>query len=170
MKNENELNENVMSLTNMPAIIVPTPLPLVRAEHETNCPCSFCQKKRISVQELKEAIKEVPQIVALDKRILVQELKEAIKEVSQIIALDKRNEDLMNEPLQEDELWSALSNSTLEYSTLEWGDYDLDFLLDEEEEEIILQPATRSLQDFPIPTLSRSTNDPSTWDDEEILL
>jgi hypothetical protein len=163
MKNENELNENEMSLTNMPAIIVPTPLPLVRAEHETNCPCSFCQKKRISVQELKEAIKEVPQIVALDKRILVQELKEAIKEVSQIIALDKRNEDLMNEPLQEDELWSALSNSTLE-----WGDYDLDFLLDEEEE-ILLQPATRSLQDFPIPTLSRSTNDPSTWDDEILL-
>ena len=32
MKNENELNENEMSLTNMPAIIVPTPLPLVRAE------------------------------------------------------------------------------------------------------------------------------------------
>jgi len=168
MKNENELNENEMSLTNMPAIIVPTPLPLVRAEHETNCPCSFCQNKRILVQELKEAIKEVPQIVALDKRILVQELKEAVKEVPQIVALDKRNEDLMNEPIQEDELWSALSNSTLEYSTLEWADYDLDFLLDEEE--ILLQPATRSLQDFPIPTLSRSTNGPITWDDEEILL
>ena len=147
MQNENELNENKMSLTNMPAIIVPTPLPLVRPEHETNCPCRFCQNKRILVQELKEAVKEVPQIVALDKR----------------------NEDLMNEPIQEDELWSALSNSTLEYSTLEWADYDLDFLLDEEEE-ILLQPATRSLQDFPIPTLSRSTNGPSTWDDEEILL
>jgi hypothetical protein len=146
MQNENELNENKMSLTNMPAIIVPTPLPLVRPEHETNCLCRFCQK-----------------------RILVQELKEAVKEVPQIVALDKRNEDLMNEPIQEDELWSALSNSTLEYSTLEWADYDLDFLL-EEEEEILLQPATRSLQDFPIPTLSRSTNGPSTWDDEEILL
>lgn len=46
-------------------------------------------------------------------------------------------------------------------------------VLEEEiqEEEILLQPASRSLE-MPIPKLSRSTNDPSTWEaeEEEILL
>jgi len=42
-----------------------------------------------------------------------------------------------------------------------------------EEEEIIFEPLARGLKDFPIPHLSRSTNDPSTWgaeDDEDIFL
>lgn len=40
-----------------------------------------------------------------------------------------------------------------------------------QEEEILLQPVSRCLE-MPIPKLSRSTNDPSTWEteDEEILL
>ena len=40
-------------------------------------------------------------------------------------------------------------------------------------EDIVLEPVERGLKDFPIPRLSRSTNDPSTWgaeDDEEIFL
>ena len=153
MQNENELNENKMSLTNMPAIIVPTPLPLVRAEDETNCPCSFCQKKRISVQELKEAIKEVPQIVALDTKRLEEMTCDILDELKAVT--------LMNEPIQEDEQWSTLTNSTLD-----WTDYNI-WEEEDEEEEILLQPLTRSLQDFPIPTLSRSTNDPNMW--EEII-
>ena len=44
---------------------------------------------------------------------------------------------------------------------------------EEFEEEILLEPVARGLKDFPIPVLSRSSNDPRTWeaaDEEEILL
>jgi len=45
-------------------------------------------------------------------------------------------------------------------------------ILLEFEEEIVLEPVERGLKDFPIPRLSRSTNDPSTLvdDEDEIFL
>jgi len=177
----NELNENEMSLSNMPAIFVPMPPPLVRQmcylpEHyhpfiahsdEPSCLCSFCNHKRFSesVQELKEAVKEVPQIVALEESKRIEELTRDLLEKLKAVTP-------MNEPLRnsETELWAELGNPVLE--PINWVDYDLEEeILLQPEEEILLQPTTRSLQDFPIPTLSRSTNDPITWeDDEEILL
>ncbi len=162
-KELNDLNENEMSITNMPAIIVPMPPPLVRQmcylpEHyppfaphsdEPNCPCSFCVQDRFAAaaKELKEAIKEVPQIEVLEAE---QNLRDSIKE--------KIRKDLVT---MTDKLRSA--NAILEQEEV---------ILLEPEEEILLQPVSRSL-DMPIPKLSRSTNDPSTWepaDDEEILL
>jgi len=162
-KELNELNENEMSITNMPAIIVPMPPPLVRQvcylpEHyppfaphsdEPNCPCSFCVQDRFAAaaKELKEAIKEVPQIEVLEAE---QNLRDSIKE--------KIRKDLVT---MTDKLRSA--NAILEQEEV---------ILLEPEEEILLEPVSRSL-DMPIPKLSRSTNDPSTWepaDDEEILL
>jgi hypothetical protein len=133
------------------------------------------------VQELKEAVKEVPQIVALEESKRIEELTRDLLEKLKAVTP-------MNEPLRnsETELWAELGNPVLE--PINWVDYDLEeeillqpeeeILLQPEEEillqpeeEILLQPTTRSLQDFPIPTLSRSTNDPITWeDDEEILL
>ena len=169
----NELNENKMSISNMPAIIVPMPPPLVRQvcylpEHyppfaphsdEPNCPCSFCVHDRFaaSAKELKEAIKEVQQIELLGEiEEAEQKLRDTIKE--------KIRTDLV---AMTDKLLSA--NVILEREE----DILLDKLLREfeEEEEILLLPVARGLQDFPIPTLTRSTNDPNTWeDDEEILL
>ena len=77
----NDLNENKMSLDNMPVIMVPKPLPLVRKmcylpEHyppyvhhseEPNCPCSFCVRDRYAktINELNIATKEIPQIETL---------------------------------------------------------------------------------------------------------
>jgi len=163
-KELNDLNENEMSITNMPVIIVPMPPPLVRQmcylpEHyppfaphsdEPICPCSFCVQDRFAAaaKELKEAIKEVPQIEVLEAE---QSLRDAIKE--------KIRKDLVT---MTDKLRSA--NAILEQEEV---------ILLEPEEEILLQPVVRSLGGFAIPTLSRSTNDPSTWgpaDDEEILL
>jgi hypothetical protein len=163
-KELNDLNENEMSITNMPAIIVPMPPPLVRQvcylpEHyppfaphsdEPNCPCSFCVQDRFaaSAKELKEAIKEVQQIEVLEAE---QNLRDSIKE--------KIRKDLVT---MTDKLRSA--NAILEQEEV---------ILLEPEEEILLEPVSRSLGGFAIPTLSRSTNDPSTWgpaDDEEILL
>ena len=174
----NELNENEMSLTNMPAIIVPMPPPLVRQmcylpEHyppfaphsdDPNCPCSFCDQKRYAetLKEVKTAIKELPQIDLLGEiEEAEQNLRDAIKE--------KIRNDLVS---MTDKLRSA--NVILEQEE----DILLTKLLrefeeQEQEEEILLQPVARGLQDFPIPTLYRSTNDPRTWepaDDEEILL
>jgi len=163
-KELNDPNENEMSITNMPAIIVPMPPPLVRQvcylpEHyppfaphsdEPNCPCSFCVQDRFAAaaKELKEAIKEVPQIEVLEAE---QNLRDSIKE--------KIRKDLVT---MTDKLRSA--NAILEQEEV---------ILLEPEEEILLEPVSRSLGGFAIPTLSRSTNDPSTWgpaDDEEILL
>jgi hypothetical protein len=160
----NELNESEMSTTNMPAIIVPMPPPLVRQmcylpEHyppfaphsdEPNCPCSFCVQDRFSqsAKALKEAIKEVQQIEVLEAE---QTLRDAVKE--------KIRTDLV---AMTDKLRSA--NAILEQE---------EEILLQPEEEILLQPVVRSLGGFAIPTLTRSTNDPSTWgpaDDEEILL
>jgi hypothetical protein len=149
--NELYLNEN-MSISNMPAIMVPMPPPLVRqmcylpehyppfASHSNNpnCPCSFCLQKRFSVS--------------------MKEVKVAIKELPQIDLLESKAEDtqkLRNPILAQKKFWEE------------------EEILLEPEEEILLQPVTRSLCDFPIPVLSRSTNDPSTWepaDDEEIVL
>ena len=161
----NELNESEMSITNMPAIIVPMPPPLVRQmcylpEHyppfaphsdEPNCPCSFCVQDRFSqsAKAFQEAIKEVQQIEVLEAE---QTLRDAIKE--------KIRTDLV---AMTDKLRSA--NAILEQEEEE--------ILLQPEEEILLQPVVRSLGGFAIPTLTRSTNDPSTWgpaDDEEILL
>ena len=167
-KELNDLNENEMSITNMPAIIVPMPPPLVRQvcylpEHyppfaphsdEPNCPCSFCVQDRFAAaaKELKEAIKEVPQIELLGEiEEAEQSLRDAIKEKIRV--------DLVT---MTDKLRSA--NAILEQEEV---------ILLEPEEEILLEPVSRSLGGFAIPTLSRSTNDPSTWgpaDDEEILL
>ena len=154
---ELNLNENKMSISNMPAITVPMPPPLVRQmcylpEHyppfaphsdEPNCPCSFCVQKRFSdsMKEIKVAIKELPQIDLLDTidskiSLANSEVEEAEKILAELDAVEEE-------------------------------------ILLEHEEEILLQPLARGLEDFPIPSLSRSTNDPSTWepaDDEEILL
>ena len=158
----NELyNENKMSISNMPAIMVPMPPPLVRQmcylpEHyppfaphsdEPNCPCSFCVQKRFSdsMKEIKVAIKELPQIdllEAIDSKISLAN--------SEVEAAEKILAELDEKILEQEE----------------------EILL-EPEEEIVLEPLARGLQDFPIPRLSRSTNDPSTWepaDDEEIML
>jgi hypothetical protein len=162
-KELNELNESEMSITNMPAIIVPMPPPLVRQmcylpEHyppfaphsdEPNCPCGFCVQDRFSqsAKAFQEAIKEVQQIEVLEAE---QTLRDAIKE--------KIRTDLV---AMTDKLRSA--NAILEQEEI----------LLQPEEEILLEPVSRSLGGFAIPTLTRSTNDPSTWgpaDDEEILL
>jgi hypothetical protein len=152
--NELSLNENTMSISNMPAIMVPMPTPLVRQmcylpEHyppfaphsdEPNCPCSFCAQKRYSdsMKEIKVAIKELPQIDLLE-------------------VIDSK---------------ISLANSEVEAAEKILAELDEQILL-EPEEEIVLEPLARGLEDFPIPSLSRSTNDPSTWepaDDEDILL
>ena len=160
----NELNENKMSISNMPSIIVPMPPPLVRQmcylpEHyppfaphsdEPNCPCSFCVQKRYadSIKELKAAIKELPQIDLLDTiDSKISLAKSEVEEAEKILTeLDEK-------------LWAKLNAEEEE------------ILL--QPEEIVLEPQVRGLRDFPIPLLSRSTNDPITWepaDDEEILL
>jgi hypothetical protein len=159
--NELYLNENNMSISNMPAIMVPMPPPLVRQmcylpEHyppfaphsdEPNCPCSFCVQKRFSdsMKEIKVAIKELPQIDLLE--VIDSKISLANSEVE---AAEKILAELDEKILEQEE----------------------EILL-QPEEEIVLEPLARGLQDFPIPRLSRSTNDPSTWepaDDEEILL
>jgi hypothetical protein len=102
-----------------------------------------------SAKAFQEAIKEVQQIEVLEAE---QTLRDAIKE--------KIRTDLV---AMTDKLRSA--NAILEQEEEE--------ILLQPEEEILLQPVVRSLGGFAIPTLTRSTNDPSTWgpaDDEEILL
>jgi len=161
LKTERELNlnlnENKMSISNMPAITVPMPPPLVRQmcylpEHyppfaphsdEPNCPCSFCVQKRFS-----DSMKEI---------------KVAIKELPQIDLLDTIDSKI------------SLAKSEVEEAEKILAELDAveEEILLQPEEEILLQPLARGLEDFPIPSLSRSTNDPSTWepeDDEEILL
>jgi hypothetical protein len=175
---QNELNESEMSITNMPAIIVPMPPPLVRQmcylpEHyppfaphsEPNCPCGFCVQDRFSqtTKAFQEAIKEVQQIELLGEiEEAEQTLRDAVKEKirTDLVAMTDKlrsanaileQEEILLQPEQEEEI----------------------LLQPEQEEEILLQPVVRSLEGFAIPTLSRSTNDPSTWgpaDDEEILL
>lgn len=59
----NDLNENKMSLDNMPVIMVPKPLPLVRKmcySDRPNCLCSFCEHEWY--KSINIAIKELPQI------------------------------------------------------------------------------------------------------------
>ena len=171
-KPENELNENEMSITNMPAFVVPAPTPLVRSvcylpEHyppfvkhtESNCLCSFCAHARFAAtaKEIKAAVKELSQIDALNEwdKIVPGKLTRQVCDdgLGPIVLPDGRK------------LWDdGLDPIALEILEEE--------ILLQPEEEILLQPVSRSL-DMPIPKLSRSTNDPSNWepaDDEEILL
>jgi len=97
----------------------------------------------------------------------MKEIKVAIKELPQIDLLEAIDSKI------------SLANSEVEAAEKILAELDEKILEQEEEillepeEEIVLEPLARGLQDFPIPRLSRSTNDPSTWepeDDEEILL
>ena len=179
-KPENELNENTMSIINMPAFVVPMPPPLVRSvcylpEHyhpflkhtdETNCLCSFCAHARFAAtaKEIKEAVKELSQIDALKEETLWKNLDE--------IDWDKIVPGKLTRQVCDD----GLGPIVLPDGKQLWDESLDPIVLEEEillqpEEEILLQPVSRSL-DMPIPKLSRSTNDPSTWEDadEEILL
>ena len=176
-KSPTELNENEMSITNMPAIVIPVPTPLVRSvcylpehyppfvkhtETETNCLCSFCAHARFAAtaKEIKAAVKELPQIDLLEGRfdwdkIVPGKLTRQVCDdgLGPIVLPDGRK--LCDEGLDPIVLEEEI---LLQPAILE--------------EEILLQPVSRSL-DMPIPKLSRSTNDPSNWepaDDEEILL
>ncbi len=168
-KSQTELNENEMSITNMPAIVIPAPTPLVRSvcylpEHyppfvkhaEANCLCSFCAHARFAAtaKEIKAAVKELPQIDLLEGRFdcVPGKLTRQVCDdgLGPIVLPDGRK----------------LCDEGLDPIVLE------EEILLQPEEEILLQPVSRSL-DMPIPKLSRSTNDPSNWepaDDEEILL
>ena len=173
-KSQLELNENDMSITNMPAIVIPAPTPLVRSvcylpEHyppfvkhtdESNCLCSFCAHARFAAtaKEIKAAVKELPQIDLLEGRL-------------DEIDWDKIVPGKLTRQVCDD----GLGPIVLPDGRKLW-DEGLDPIDSEEillqPEEILLQPVSRSL-DMPIPKLSRSTNDPSNWepaDDEEILL
>jgi predicted component of type VI protein secretion system len=97
----------------------------------------------------------------------MKEIKVAIKELPQIDLLEAIDSKI------------SLANSEVEAAEKILAELDEKILEQEEEillepeEEIVLEPLARGLQDFPIPRLSRSTNDPSTWepaDDEEIML
>ena len=87
------------------------------------------------------------------KRFVAEkEMESAIKELPQIKAIESYDWSLVGPP-------GKLTRLICD-----------DGLSVQDDEEILLQPVSRSL-DMPIPKLSRSTNDPSTWDtDEEILL
>lgn len=158
-KSEIELNDNEMSINNMPAIVIPVPPPLVRSvcylpEHYhpflkhsevTNCFCSFCEHERfVTEKEMKAAVQELPQIDRL------------------IASIDNKILETKNVFLEVDKIMEDLLAATEQFRKA-------DEML---EEEILLQPVMRSLE-MPIPKLSRSTNDPNNWepaDDEEILL
>jgi hypothetical protein len=149
MKNP-ERNEKPNKMSNFNASNVPIPTltrsvcylpehyhPYLKHSDEPNCLCSFCAHKRfVAEKEMELAIKELPQIQALD--------------------FDSYD-------------WSLVPGKLTRLIC----DDGLSVQDDEEiqEEEILLQPVSRCL-DMPIPKLSRSTNDPSTWetDEEEILL
>jgi len=89
----------------------------------------------------------------------MKEIKVAIKELPQIDLLEAIDSKI------------SLANSEVEAAEKILAELDEKIL--EPEEEILLEPLARGLRDFPIPHLSRSTNDPSNWepaDDEEIML
>lgn len=77
----NDLNENKMSLDNMPVIMVPKPLPLVRKmcySDRPNCPCSFCVHERYKTINI--AIKQLPQISLEEPEDILLENEEILLE------------------------------------------------------------------------------------------
>ena len=151
-----ERNENPNKMSNFNASNVPIPTltrsvcylpehyhPYLKHSDEPNCLCSFCAHKRfVEEKEMELAIKELPQIQALNQ-----------------IDFDSYDWSLVGPPgkltrlIADEGLGRAVQDEEIQ------------------EEEILLQPVSRCLE-MPIPKLSRSTNDPSTWetDEEEILL
>ena len=132
MSNFNATNVPIPSLTRSVCYLPEHYHPYLKHSDEPNCLCSFCAHKRfVAEKEMELAIKELPQIQALD--------------------FDSYD-------------WSLVPGKL----TRLIAD---DGLSVQDDEEILLQPVSRCLE-MPIPKLSRSTNDPSTWetDDEEILL
>ena len=132
MSNFNATNVPIPSLTRSVCYLPEHYHPYLKHSDEPNCLCSFCAHKRfVAEKEMELAIKELPQIQALD--------------------FDSYD-------------WSLVPGKL----TRLIAD---DGLSVQDDEEILLQPVSRCLE-MPIPKLSRSTNDPSTWEtvEEEILL
>jgi hypothetical protein len=130
MSNFNATNVPIPSLTRSVCYLPEHYHPYLKHSDEPNCLCSFCAHKRfVAEKEMELAIKELPQIKAID--------------------FDSYD-------------WSLVPGKL----TRLIADVSV-----QDEEEILLQPVSRCLE-MPIPKLSRSTNDPSTWetDEEEILL
>ncbi len=133
MSNFNASNVPIPSLTRSVCYLPEHYHPYLKHSDEPNCLCSFCEHKRfVAEKEMESAIKELPQIKAIDFESYDWSLVGPPGKLTRLICDDG--------------------------------------LSVQDDEEILLQPVSRSL-DMPIPKLSRSTNDPSTWDtDEEILL
>jgi hypothetical protein len=132
MSNFNATNVPIPSLTRSVCYLPEHYHPYLKHSDEPNCLCSFCAHKRfVAEKEMELAIKELPQIKAID--------------------FDSYDWSLVGPP-------GKLTRLIADVSV-------------QDEEEILLQPVSRCLE-MPIPKLSRSTNDPSTWetDEEEILL
>ena len=130
MSNFNASNVPIPTLTRSVCYLPEHYHPYLKHSDEPNCLCSFCAHKRfVAEKEMELAIKELPQIKAID--------------------FDSYD-------------WSLVPGKL----TRLIADVSV-----QDEEEILLQPVSRCLE-MPIPKLSRSTNDPSTWetDEEEILL
>ena len=170
MKKHERNEKPEIKMSNFNASNVPIPPPLTRSvcylpEHyhpylkhsdEPNCLCSFCVHKRfVAEKEMEVAIKELPQIEELDPKI-DWSLVGPPGKLTRLIC--------------DDGLGRAVQDDFQDWSP---KDLEEEILLQPDEEESLLQPVpiSRSL-DMPIPKLSRSTNDPSTWEteDEEILL
>ena len=139
MSNFNASNVPIPTLTRSVCYLPEHYHPYLKHSDEPNCLCSFCAHKRfVAEKEMELAIKELPQIQALDFDSYDWSLVPG--KLTRLIA-----DDGLGRAVQDDE--------------------------EIQEEEILLQPVSRCLE-MPIPKLSRSTNDPSTWetDEEEILL
>ena len=140
MSNFNASNVPIPTLTRSVCYLPEHYHPYLKHSDEPNCLCSFCAHKRfVAEKEMELAIKELPQIQALDFDSYDWSLVGPPGKLTRLIA-----DDGLGRAVQDDEI---------------------------QEEEILLQPVSRCLE-MPIPKLSRSTNDPSTWetDEEEILL
>ena len=149
MSNFNASNVPIPTLTRSVCYLPEHYHPYLKHSDEPNCLCSFCAHKRfVAEKEMELAIKELPKIQALNQ-----------------IDFDSYDWSLVGPPgkltrlIADDGLGRAVQDDFQD-----WSPKDL-------EEEILLQPVSRCLE-MPIPKLSRSTNDPSTWetDEEEILL
>jgi len=143
MSNFNASNVPIPTLTRSVCYLPEHYHPYLKHSDEPNCLCSFCAHKRfVAEKEMELAIKELPQIQALNQ-----------------IDFDSYDWSLVGPPgkltrlIADEGLGRAVQDEEIQ------------------EEEILLQPVSRCLE-MPIPKLSRSTNDPSTWetDEEEILL
>jgi hypothetical protein len=144
MSNFNASNVPIPSLTRSVCYLPEHYHPYLKHSDEPNCLCSFCAHKRfVAEKEMEVAIKELHQIKALNQ-----------------IDFESYDWSLVGPP---GKLTRLICDDGLTVQ-------DEEILL-QPDEEILLQPVSRCLE-MPIPKLSRSTNDPSTWetDDEEILL